>query len=112
MLEDQASKDSHNSSKPPSGDGFKKRPQSLRTKSGHKSGEQAGHPGSTLEWIDVPDEIAQEVIETCQGCGASLVEMPIVEWQCAQVHDLVPIEIRVKEHQVAVKQCACCGQRN
>ncbi|NJL56225.1 IS66 family transposase [bacterium] len=112
VLEDQANKDSRNSSKPPSGDGFKKRPQSLRTKSGRKSGGQAGHPGSTLEWVDVPDEIEQQVIETCQGCGASLEEMPIVEWQCAQVHDLVPIEMRVREHQVAVKQCECCGQRN
>jgi transposase len=112
VLEDQASKDSHNSSKPPSGDGFKKRPQSLRSKSGRKSGGQAGHPGSTLEWVEVPDEIEQQVIDVCQGCGASLVAMPIVEWQCAQVHDLVPIEIRVKEHQVAVKQCDCCGQRN
>jgi hypothetical protein len=56
-----------------------------------------------LEWVDEPDEIEQQVIEVCQGCGASLVEMPIVEWQCAQVHDLVPIEMRVKEHQVAVK---------
>ncbi|HEY9823869.1 MAG TPA: IS66 family transposase [Stenomitos sp.] len=112
VLEDQASKDSQNSSKPPSGDGFKKRPQSLRTKSGRKSGGQTGHPGSTLEWVDEPDEIEQQVIEVCQGCGASLVEMPIVEWQCAQVHDVVPIEMRVKEHQVAVKQCACCGKRN
>lgn len=111
-LEDQGSKDSQNSSKPPSGDGFKKRTQSLRTQSGRKSGGQAGHPGSTLDWVEVPDEIEQQVIETCQGCGASLVEMPIVEWQCAQVHDLAPIEIRVKEHQVAVKQCECCGQRN
>lgn len=112
VLEDQASKDSQNSSKPPSGDGFKKRPQSLRSKSGRKSGGQAGHPGSTLAWVEEPDEIEQQVIEVCQRCGASLVEMPIVEWQCAQVHDLVPIEMRVKEHQVAVKQCDCCGQRN
>jgi transposase len=65
-----------------------------------------------LEWVEDPDEIEQQGIEVCQGCGASLVEMPIVEWQCAQVHDLVPIEMRVKEHQVAVKQCDCCGQRN
>jgi transposase len=112
VLEDQANKNSRNSSKPPSGDGFKKRTQSLRSKSGRKSGGQAGHPGSTLEWVEEPDEIEQQVIEACQGCGASLVEMPIVEWQCAQVHDLVPLKVRVKEHQVAVKQCACCGQRN
>ncbi|MDX2216713.1 MAG: DUF6444 domain-containing protein, partial [Oculatellaceae cyanobacterium bins.114] len=112
VLEDQASKDSQTSSKPPSGDGFKKRPQSLRSKSGRKSGGQTGHPGSTLEWVEVPDEIEQHVIEVCQGCGASLAEMRVLEWQCAQVHDLVPIEMRVSEHQVAVKQCACCGQRN
>jgi len=112
VLEDQASKGSHNSSKPPSGDGFKKRPQSLRAQSGRKSGGQTGHPGSTLEWVEDPDEIEQQVIEVCQGYGASLLERPIVEWQCAQVHDLVPIEIRVKEHQVAVKECECCGQRN
>ena len=112
VLEDQGSKDSQNSSKPPSGDGFKKRPQSLRSQSGRKSGGQARHPGSTLEWVDEPDEIEQQVIERCQGCRASLVEMPIVEWQCAQVHDLVPIEMRVKEYQVAVKECDCCGQRN
>lgn len=112
VLEDQGSKDSQNSSKPPSGDGFKKRPQSLRSQSGRKSGGQVGHPGSTLEWVDEPDEIEQQVIERCQGCRASLVEMRVLEWQCAQVHDLVPIEMRVKEYQVAVKECACCGQRN
>lgn len=112
VLEEQACKDSKNSSKPPSGDGFKKRTQSLRTQSGRKSGGQPGHSGSTLDWVDEPDEIEQHLIETCQGCGASLVLRPIVEWQCAQVHDLVPIEIVVREHQAAVKECGCCGQSN
>ena len=95
VLEDQASKDSQNSSKPPSGDGFKQRTQSLRTKSGRKSGGQAGHAGSTVEWVEEPDTIEQHRVENCQGCGACLVKMPIVEWQCRQVHDLVPILARL-----------------
>jgi transposase len=65
-----------------------------------------------LKWTEEPDEIEQHQIDRCQGCGASLVEMPIVEWQCRQVHDLVPIEIVVKEHQAAVKSCGCCGEMN
>ena len=110
VLEDQASKDSKNSSKPPSGDGFKKRTQSLRTKSGRKSGGQAGHPGSTLEWVEEPDSIEQHQVEVCQGCGSSLVERPVVEWRCRQVQDLIPIELEVIEHQAEVKQCGGCGQ--
>lgn len=87
VLEDQASQDSKNSSKAPSGDGFKKRTQSLRPKSGHKRGGPAGHPGSTLEWVEEPDSIEQHRVETCQGCGGSLLQQPLVEWQCRQVHE-------------------------
>ncbi len=112
VLENQACKDSQNSNKPPFGDGFKRRTQSLRAKSERQRGGQPGHPGSTLEWVDEPDEIEQHSIETCQGCGASLVEMSVVEWQCRQVYDLVPIKIAVTEHQAVVKQCDCCGQMN
>jgi transposase len=48
-LEGQISKNSCNSSKPPSGDRFGKKTKSLRTKSGRKTGGQPEHPGSTLE---------------------------------------------------------------
>jgi Family of unknown function (DUF6444) len=51
-VEGQLSKNSKNSSKPPSGDGFEKRTKSLRGKSDKRSGRQPEHPGHTLEWRD------------------------------------------------------------
>lgn len=111
-LENQLSKTSHNSSKPPSGDGFQKKTKSLRPKSNRKSGGQAGHPGSTLEWSAEPDYVEQHPVEVCQGCGLSLAEHPVEDWEVRQVHDLPPIQLEVSEHQAEVKHCPNCGLRN
>ena len=54
-LEDQLSKNSQNSSKPPSSDSpFKPSPKSLRKKSGRKPGGQKGHKGHTLKMVEKP----------------------------------------------------------
>jgi transposase len=111
-LEGRLSKDSKNSSKPPSGDGFGKRTQSLRGKSQKGSGGQAGHPGQTLEWRDEVDEVICHRVEHCAGCGVSLAGVEIEQEFARQVHEIPAIEMRVTEHRVEVKCCPGCGQSN
>lgn len=65
-LESQINKNSNNSSKPPSSDGFKKKTKSLRTKSGKKPGVQEGH---TLFLSENPDEIIVLKVPECHNCG-------------------------------------------
>lgn len=111
-LENQNSKHSQNSSKPPSGDGFGQRTRSLRTRSERPSGGQAEHPGSTLEWSDDVDWVVEHRVQECQGCGASLAHAEVERIMMRQVHDLPPLQLEVREHQAEVKCCAACGMEN
>jgi transposase len=112
VLENQKSKDSKNSSKPPSADGFAKRTNSLRTKSGRKSGGQKDHPGSTLEWCEEVDEVFIHPVVDCKSCGASLENVEVLNLRCSQVHELPPIKLVVHEHQAQEKCCPNCGVLN
>ena len=68
-LKEQLKKNSRNSSKPPSSDGFKKPvPKSLRKPSGRKAGGQNGHPGTHLAVITEPDDIIKHMPSACEGC--------------------------------------------
>ena len=73
---EQLSKDSSNSSKPPSSDGLKKKRGSKRGSSGRKPGGQKGHKGIARKSVG-PDEI-KETIEhkpiKCGKCGKHLDE--------------------------------------
>ena len=68
-LEEKKNKDSHNSSKPPSSDGYKKppAPKSLRGKSDKKSGGQEGHEGRNLPQAK-PDRIIGCMPSKCAHC--------------------------------------------
>ena len=65
-LEVRGATDSHNSSKPPSTDGYHKPvPKSSRKRTGRKPGGQKGHPGSTLALSDNPDRVIPHPVTTC-----------------------------------------------
>ena len=65
-LEERVNKNSQNSSKPPSTDGYQKpSPKSLRRPSGKKQGGQPGHKGSTLHIDKEPTETVSHMPEKC-----------------------------------------------
>jgi transposase len=108
-LETQQAKNSRNSSKPPSGEGFTKRTQSLRKKSERRSGGQTGHPGSTLEWRETVDEVVVHGVSACGQCGLNLAESAAIAHEYRQVHELPPLRLKVIEHQADVKCCPQCA---
>ncbi len=68
-LKEQVNKNSKNSSKPPSSDGFNKpQPKSLRKSSDKKQGAQKGHKGSGFSITKEPDEIINHIPTPCNGC--------------------------------------------
>jgi transposase len=110
-LERRLGLNSDNSSKPPSSDGLH-RTQSLRERSGKRSGGQPGHAGKTLKMVSHPDKLEQHDAEFCLQCRASLLqgEGRVVERR--QVFDLPAVALEVTEHQVLERTCGHCGQVN
>jgi transposase len=107
-LEDQLAKNSRNSGKPPSSDGYNRpAPKSLREKSQRPTGGQPGHAGFTLAMSDKPDRIQVHKVASCARCGGSPEAMTCVGVEKRQVHDLPPRGLIVTEHQAETRLCSC-----
>ncbi|AEE97660.1 IS66 family transposase [Mahella australiensis] len=108
-LEARLNKNSDNSSKPPSSDGYKKAVYNTRQKSGKLSGGQPGHEGETLEKVQNPDEIIEyKVADTCDY-GCSLTDIGAVK-RTRQVFDISEPQIKVTEYVTYEKVCPICGK--
>ena len=112
-LERQLGLNSGNSGKPPSSDGLKKKPartNSLRERSGKKTGGQKGHTGKTLSRVETPDDIIDHFPETCSGCGGALTGAMATGHTARQVFDLPePRPLTVTEHRAHACLCGNCG---
>ena len=105
LLKARINKDSSNSGKPPSSDGFKK-PQNSREKSGRKPGGQPGHKGDPPTLCETPDKVININQEQC-GCGGQI--QYISDFERRQHIDL-QIHAHVTEYQSGEGQCPCCGK--
>lgn len=113
-LEGKRSKNSKNSDKPPSSDGYGKRPAFPRSK-GKKRGGQKGHKGKTLE-IQADRSKIDEVIPllppTCEDCGTALDPIQAKVAEVRQEFDLPEPKLLIREYQRLETSCACCGKKN
>ena len=135
-LEERVNKNSQNSSKPPSSDGYQKpskkgsgegdtsskedpnssqetpNPKSLRQSSGNKPGGQKGHQGSCLRRVALPDHVRHLKVEKCCCCHSSLIDFKPIKYIERQVFDPGrPGEFEVTAYWADVKVCPC-GKRN
>lgn len=108
------SKNSRNSSKPPSSDGFEKpkRTSSLREQSDKRPGGQKGHERYFLKPVEKPDQIILHGVDHCSDCGKSLKGVSALEYEKRQVFDLPSLRLEITEHRAEVKRCPCCGAEN
>ena len=109
-LESRLSSNSNNSSKPPSSDGYKKKPAFPKKAKGKKGG-QKDHNGSTLHQVAHPDKIVKCIPDKC-SCGHEFLQSELTLAEKRQVFDLPQPKLKVTEYQIHKANCPVCGQSN
>lgn len=108
-LEGRLAKDSHNSSRPPSSDGLKRKPKSQREKSGKKRGAQPGHPGHRVSLVATPDVVEIHRPHECSACHHALPSDAPSWVERRQVQELPVVRLQITEHRLLHVRCQSCG---
>ncbi len=112
-LERKLSRNSSNSSLPPSSDRFgrKEKPENAnraaRRAKGRKPGKQPGEDGRHLAQVADPDELVTHAPRCCGGCGADLSEATVEGVEVRQVFDLPEPKMATTEHRAETRRCRC-----
>jgi transposase len=107
-LEARLNSNSSNSSKPPSSDGYKKKPAFPRKKTGKQGGQQ-GHKGRTLQQVEHPDKTVKHKPGQCD-CGHVFSDEELSVAETRQVFDLPQPKLEVTAHQLLKGKCPVCGK--
>jgi transposase len=108
-LKAQLNKNSKNSNKPPSSDGFGKgAPKNSRKPSGKASGGQIGHEGITKELTPNPDTVVELVPVSDCDCGGTIIQTD--KYTVRQVTDIQPLKVLTVEYRAAHGLCGSCGK--
>lgn len=104
-LKNQINKDSSNSGKPPSSNGFKKVIQNNRVKSNKSVGGQKGHKGTYLKPVKNPNKIVVYKKDKCD-CGGAINH----EKYSAKQEFNIKVITEVIEHRYHDGVCTVCGK--
>jgi transposase len=100
-------KNSSNSHKPPSSDGYSKMPALPKTTNKSVGGQQ-GNSGKTLQMVSNPDLIVKHHLQKCPNCQNNLSESDVIKVGSShQVFDLPIQKLCITEHQLLVSKCSC-----
>ena len=107
-LKRQLNQDSQTSHRPPSSDGYGKKPALPRSRSSRRRGGVRGHQGSTLCQVATPDEVVRLPVLKC-SCGQDLSTVRQRLRARRQCFDLPVPRMVVTEYQTFGCSCPVCG---
>ncbi|MGW6263367.1 DUF6444 domain-containing protein [Streptomyces sp. NPDC055085] len=106
-LERRLSRNSSNSSLPPSTGTFSRPEKKKASESGCKWGRQPGSGGLGLSMVAGPGVLEENLPASCTGCGSGLGPGDSIGFERRQVRDIALCSVTVTEHRAHRCRCAC-----